>query len=30
VAGFREMFLAPLVERYPDLAGLERLLAERM
>lgn len=25
---FREMFLAPLVERYPDLSGLERRLGE--
>jgi hypothetical protein len=28
VAGFRELFLAPLVERYPDLAGLDQPLAE--
>jgi len=27
VAGFRELFLAPLVGRYPDLAGLEQPLA---
>ena len=28
VAGFRELFLAPLVERYPDLAGLDQPVAE--
>ncbi len=26
IAGFREMFLDPLVERYPDLAGLAQPL----
>lgn len=26
VAGFREMFLVPLVEHYPDLAGLQQRL----
>jgi hypothetical protein len=26
VLGFRELFLAPLVERYPDLRRLEELL----
>lgn len=26
IAGFREMFLDPLIERYPDLAGLTQTL----
>lgn len=28
ITAFREMFLMPLVQRYPDLSGLERRLGE--